>query len=193
MFQYQKPVSSQSTPLNGRTLRYDGVSVISPEEVAAALLRGVPPSKLLVTELDEDLVTFNANVSAEDELKIDGGGTVQLDLTWQLPPEFLKLDLEGHVLKLWAFGSTALHGTYTPEQLEVAAQRVCDELDEIKRRGMTEFFKTVIYVLHVFRANGVVWGVGRGSSCASYILFLLGLHSVDCVRYQVPMEEFYHD
>jgi DNA polymerase III alpha subunit len=40
------------------------------------------------------------------------------------------------------------------------------------------------------RANNIVWGVGRGSSVASYVLFLIGIHKVDSLYYDLPIEEF---
>ena len=58
---------------------------------------------------------------------------------------------------------------------------------------MTEFVKTVIFIVDTFKEAGIVWGVGRGSSCASYILFLLGLHLVDPIKFDISMDEFFHD
>ena len=41
------------------------------------------------------------------------------------------------------------------------------------------------------RANNVVWGVGRGSSVASYVLFIIGVHKIDSVKYKLPINEFF--
>jgi len=48
----------------------------------------------------------------------------------------------------------------------------------------------LIYVLDVMREKKVIWGVGRGSSCSSYLLYLLGLHEVDPVKYDVEFTDF---
>jgi DNA polymerase III alpha subunit len=40
------------------------------------------------------------------------------------------------------------------------------------------------------RENNVVWGVGRGSSVASYVLYLLGVHKIDSIKYNLDIEEF---
>jgi DNA polymerase III alpha subunit len=40
------------------------------------------------------------------------------------------------------------------------------------------------------REHGVVWGVGRGSSVASYVLFLIGIHKIDSLYYDLPIDEF---
>ncbi len=40
------------------------------------------------------------------------------------------------------------------------------------------------------RDNEVIWGVGRGSSVASYVLYLIGIHKVDSMYYDLPINEF---
>jgi DNA polymerase III alpha subunit len=46
------------------------------------------------------------------------------------------------------------------------------------------------YVVDTLRANNVVWGVGRGSSVASYVLFIIGVHKIDSVKYDLDWREF---
>lgn len=178
-----------SVELQDRVLRFDGVSVIHPDQLASALLAGVQPHQLRLTELSEDAKLFNDN--APEQLSEDVREPVKLDFAWQLPEPHLSMDLEATVV---ARAVDRLIELDYPEELHLkACERIQDELEEIKRRGMVEFVKTIIYILDVFREKGVVWGVGRGSSCASYVLFILGLHSVDPVLYNVPLEEFFHD
>ena len=38
--------------------------------------------------------------------------------------------------------------------------------------------------------NRVIWGVGRGSSVASYVLYKLGIHRVDSMFYELDIDEF---
>jgi len=45
--------------------------------------------------------------------------------------------------------------------------------------------------VNIFEENKVVWGTGRGSSCASYILYLIGIHQVDSVKYDLDLGEFF--
>ena len=187
-----------STDLKDRVLRYDGVSLISPDEVARYLLLGAAPSQLRiagVSELPDDLQLFNDNAS--EQLLLDADEPVSLSFAWQLPEEYKNLDLEKYVIdKTVAFLEKQRCGAkngYTLDQESEVDDRIIVELREIKNRGMVEFFQIVIYILDVLRAKGVVWGVGRGSSCASYILFILGLHAVDCIRFKVPHTEFFHE
>lgn len=180
-----------ATELVGRTLRFDGVSVVPPDVVAHYLLRGVPPSMLRVAESSPDVESFNHNVSTEEELLVAQEEPVRLSFAWQLPAKYQQLDLVAHVGD--ALQQKLVQLKYSGVEQEAAFARVADELAEIEKRGMVDFMRTVIYILDIFRAEGVVWGVGRGSSCASFILFILGLHSVDCLRLDVPFSEFFHD
>lgn len=178
-----------SVELQDRRLRFDGVSVIHPDRLAAALLLGVHPPQLRLTELSEEVQLFNDN--APEQLLEDTLEPVTLDFSWKLPETHLNMDLVATIVARAVDRLKTLN--YSPALHAAACERIQAEVDEIQLRGMVEFFKTIIYILDTFQQKGVVWGVGRGSSCASYVLFILGLHSVDCVRYNVPMEEFFHE
>ena len=180
------------TELAGRTLRFDGVSVIEPGELARFLLLGVPPSKLRVTEETEDVRTLNEQASDEDRVPVDGDEPI-IDLSWQLPPEYANLNINTYFANLFFDEQKQAELAYSPTVFDAAVDRIGAELMEIEKRGMTEFFRTVVYILDKLREHKVVWGVGRGSSCASYLLFLAGLHVVDCVTMEVPLDEFFHD
>jgi DNA polymerase III alpha subunit len=39
-------------------------------------------------------------------------------------------------------------------------------------------------------SNGIIWGVGGGSSVASYVLYKLGVHRVDSLYYNLDVTEF---
>jgi len=46
------------------------------------------------------------------------------------------------------------------------------------------------YLVDVMKENHVIWGVGRGSSVASYVLYLLGVHRIDSIYYELDPAEF---
>ena len=64
------------------------------------------------------------------------------------------------------------------------------ELAEFKARNLFSILQLLIYIIDTMRKNNLVWGVGRGSSVASYILYLLGVHKVDSVKYNLDIKEF---
>ena len=45
-------------------------------------------------------------------------------------------------------------------------------------------------MVDIMRKNNVVWGVGRGLSVASYVLYLIGVHKIDSLYYDLDIEEF---
>jgi DNA polymerase III alpha subunit len=46
-------------------------------------------------------------------------------------------------------------------------------------------------MVDVMSEKSLVWGVGRGSSTASYVLYLIGVHSINSIKYDIPIEEFF--
>jgi DNA polymerase-3 subunit alpha len=69
--------------------------------------------------------------------------------------------------------------------------RLIDELEQIEQRHMQSVIKHVIFLVDDFMNREVVFGVGRGSSCSSLVMFLIGINQVDPVKYNIDMEEFF--
>lgn len=95
---------------------------------------------------------------------------------WHMPEEYKHLDIAQHVLSLCD----------TPEQLQRAGQ----ELLLFQERDLFNLLRYLKYLVDVMKANNVIWGVGRGSSVASYVLFLLGVHRIDSMYYDLDPAEF---
>ena len=94
---------------------------------------------------------------------------------WLMPDKYKNLDIEE-----WLLDSC-------PEQNH---QRLVDELGAYKARNMLDLLRWLKYFVDTCEKEGVVWGLGRGSSVASYVLFLLGVHSIDSVKYNLDWQEF---
>ena len=101
---------------------------------------------------------------------------------WTIPKQFQELD----VVEL-AAACLESKGLVTDEYVE----RLTWELQQMEERGMFPFIRCLLYVIEVFHKNVIVWGVGRGSSCASLVLYVLGINRVDPVRYNIPPDEFF--
>ncbi len=71
--------------------------------------------------------------------------------------------------------------------------RVSQELELYIKHGMYDILHVMKYIVDTLRANNVVWGVGRGSSVASYVLYLIGVHKIDSIKYKLPIEEFFKE
>ena len=73
---------------------------------------------------------------------------------------------------------------------EEELQRVGKELLLYQERNLFDLLKYLKYFVDTMRLNNVVWGLGRGSSVASYVLYLLGVHKINSLYYDLPIEEF---
>ena len=69
--------------------------------------------------------------------------------------------------------------------------RIIQEIELYKKHNMISMLKTMKYVVDTLRTNNVTWGVGRGSSVASYVLHIIGVHKIDSVKYNLPIDEFF--
>lgn len=74
---------------------------------------------------------------------------------------------------------------------EEKRKRVKLELELFINNGMYDVLHVMKYIVDTLRSNNVVWGVGRGSSVASYVLHLIGVHKIDSIKYSIPIEEFF--
>jgi len=167
------------TLLNDRILWYDGTNEVEPEKVPDLLLMGVNPAKIVVSEMNDDISKFNM-IDFEEIISQGKLANDELGFAWNIPLKYQTLDLDEYILeRAHAKG-------------EKYVIRAMEELLEIRTRGLGSIFKTLIFIIDVLCAKKQLWGVGRGSSCASLVLHLINVHEVDPVRFNIPKEEFFH-
>jgi DNA polymerase III alpha subunit len=68
--------------------------------------------------------------------------------------------------------------------------RVQMEYDLFEKKQFIRVLQFLIYFVDTLRANNMVWGVGRGSSVASFCLFLIGVHKINPMLYNLDITEF---
>tara|TARA_R110000868_G_scaffold48776_2_gene157926 strand:+ start:1841 stop:2290 length:450 start_codon:yes stop_codon:yes gene_type:complete len=95
---------------------------------------------------------------------------------WQMPKEYYEMDIAKWVLD------------QCKNQEEL--QRAGDELLKFHDRNMFPLLQYLKYLVDTMRENNIVWGVGRGSSVASFVLFLIGIHRINSLNYQLSIDEF---
>jgi DNA polymerase III alpha subunit len=173
------------TVLQDRILWYDGTNEVAEDKVCDLFLHGVRPHQIVSSGPEID----RFNLIADEEILLSKTSLNNLSKDWQLPPYYLSLDLRAYCTKLlesFLVDKPKASKIDYPFRLEA-------ELNEIYTRDLQILFKSIIFVVDKFKSTDTLWGVGRGSSCASLILFLIGLHKVDPVKYNIPMSEFFHD
>jgi DNA polymerase III alpha subunit len=95
---------------------------------------------------------------------------------WRMPDDYKQLDIAAYILGLC--------------QEEHELQRVGQELLLYQERDLFNLLRYLKYLVDTLRKNNLVWGVGRGSSVASYVLFLLGVHKINSIYYDLSIDEF---
>lgn len=100
----------------------------------------------------------------------------QQQSNWHMPIMYKDFDIVKHILDQCK----------TQEEL----QRCGEELLLYADRDLIDLLKYLKYFVDTMRANNVVWGLGRGSSVASYVLYLLGVHKINSMYYDLDIKEF---
>lgn len=95
---------------------------------------------------------------------------------WHMPDEYKNLDIAKFVLDQC--------------QNEEEIQRAGKELLLYQERDMFILLKYLKYLVDTMRNNNIVWGVGRGSSVSSFVLFLIGVHKINSLYYGLEIDEF---
>lgn len=107
---------------------------------------------------------------------------------WFMPEEYKNLDINTHIL------TRLMEHLQNDDVDEVTKSpewnRAFEELEEFKRRDMTNLLKYMVYLVSYMRENNILWGVGRGSSTASYVLFLIGVHKINSIQFGLDWREF---
>lgn len=75
------------------------------------------------------------------------------------------------------------------DQYEQAEERLVQEFNFFRDKGYLSFLISLRNTIDQFQKDGIIWGVGRGSSCASYLLYVMGVHDIDPIAYDIPFHE----
>ena len=110
-----------------------------------------------------------------DKKTFDGA----LQSEWFMPDKYKDINVYEYVL-----GKAE---TPCPQHVQ---DRIWEEMEAYKERDMHNLLRYMIYLVDFMRENNIVWGVGRGSSVASYVLYLIGVHKIDSLYYDLDIAEF---
>lgn len=95
---------------------------------------------------------------------------------WHMPAEYQTLDIAEYILSLC--------------ENDAELQRCGAELLLYQERNLFDLLRYLKYLVDVMTQNRVIWGVGRGSSVASFILYKMGVHRVNSLYYNLDISEF---
>ncbi len=162
--------------------------IYSEEDICDLLMQGRDASALagLTTDAKLDLETAAAILEdvpmfvRYDEVAAAAVTTEQFDhrnqTEWFMPEQYKQLDIAEYIVSLC--------------QTDAELQRVGHELLMYQQRGLFDLLRYLKYLVDLMTENQLIWGVGRGSSVASYVLYLLGVHRIDSMYYELDPAEF---
>ena len=137
---------------------------------------------LMMSEQNVSSITVDSTVKLDNTLpESDISLSVdEYDLAnqnnWLMPEEYKQIDIAQHVIDCC--------------KTDAEIQRAGEELLLYHDRNLFDLLKYLKYLVDTMKENNVIWGVGRGSSVASYVLYLLGVHRVDSMYYDLDPNEF---
>jgi len=95
---------------------------------------------------------------------------------WYMPDEYYSFDVQLYCISKC--------------KSTVEQTRVLDELAEFKKRNMIRVLQWLKFFVDTCLRENIIWGVGRGSSVSSFVLYLLNVHKIDSIKYNLDWQEF---
>jgi|TARA_Y100000287_G_scaffold185590_1_gene189277 DNA polymerase III alpha subunit len=160
-----------------------GRAILDSNDLLDVMYQGTAIDNLLA---EQDIVEkYNSTLK---KLKVKGDGLLapneidQIEFdnsnqqNWYMPLHYKNLDVNEYINNL----------VKTDEE----KNRVAEEMELYNSFNLHNVLRFLIYLIDTMRAHGIVWGVGRGSSVASYVLYLIGVHKVNSIKYKLDIHEF---
>jgi len=143
------------------------------------------PEIKLSNVLVNESVNFNPNLEINDIPKLVEYALCDKSIeefdndchnNWFLPNEYKNFDIAQYVLEQC--------------KNDAELQRAGEELLLYQERDMFVLLQYLKYLVDTMRQNNIVWGVGRGSSVSSFVLYLIGIHRINSLYYDLSIDEF---
>jgi len=160
-----------------------GQIILSEQDICEAMLQS-PDRILSKIYIDQPI-----NINDELELNeipvfveyVNSSETIEefdqrLQDNWHMPEEYKTFDIAQWVLEQC--------------NTDHERQRVGEELLMYLDRNLFSLLQYIKYLVDTMRKHNIVWGVGRGSSVSSYVLYLIGIHKIDSMYYDLDINEF---
>lgn len=154
-------------------------SVLSTDEVINLMLDGKSETGCVLKNADEFNAynnVYSSRLKVETEYTSVAAAHSEFSSTWFMPEKYHSIDVLDYCL--------------TRVQSDIEQDRVQLEYAMFEERGLIPLLQYFIYLVDTMTDNNIIWGVGRGSSVASYILYVLGIHRIDSIKYNLDITEF---
>lgn len=155
--------------------------IFNSTDLFQALYRGLEFSDSVMVDNDSQIESLQNITELVFQQPIDEDSMTvaefdaKMQSNWLMPDSYKNMDIETFLVQ----NSNKEH-----------YQRLMEELDEFKARNMLDLLRWMKYFVDTCTEKGIVWGVGRGSSVASYVLYIIGVHSIDPIEYNLDWRDF---
>jgi len=159
-----------------------GQFIYNTDEVIDSLMQGNEVTYPYLIDDMVDLAIANALNNDETFIQYEDPAVSKVEFdkqnqaVWFMPDKYKNLNIAEHILDLCD----------TQEEL----QRCGEELLLYQDRDLFNLLRYMKYLVDTIRKNNIILGVGRGSSVASFVLYKLGVHKINSMYYDLPIDEF---
>lgn len=155
-----------------RILLESGYSLVTTDTLAENILRGKSVDGMIVDdEYDADVYKTLYGVDIKN------------------PPEPVYEDVASTEAESMELLLARIESSPRYRDDSVYLDRLEAELSYFRDSQNIAFLLRVSDLIGRFKEDGVLWGVGRGSSCASLVCYMLEINDIDPIRFDIPFIE----
>lgn len=180
---------SLKTVLNDRTLWYDGDSTVTISALIDLISNDSDLDGIYIDEMTDEIDEYNSFMSSGDEIQVKERNN-PFDISWNIPEEYKNINVKEYLIK--KIEIEFINRDFNEIEKSIRVKRLLIELTLFKKYQLFDVVRTLIYIINKFETESIIWGVGRGSSVSSYILYLIGVHDIDSVEFNLDVKEFLH-
>lgn len=164
--------------LNSRIITDGGESILKPEGFINQLMEGNIP---LSGENNPLFQEFNSMLKLYDK-----------DYRVELKtPEDESQEFHKSCQSKWFYQTDGLFEILLSKcKDESQITRLCEEWIVFEEYDLVGMLGCLHKVITILREQNILIGVGRGSGVASFVLFLIGAHSINPIKYNLDFNEF---
>lgn len=167
-----------------------GQHIYKEQELLNALLQTevnkAHKAQFLVTDIDDmyikntnELLDYTALVNYIESTETIQEFDKKKQAQYMMPKYYKDFNIAEHILDL----------CNNDEEL----QRCGEELLLYLEKDLFELLIYLKYLVDILERNNIIWGVGRGSSVASFVLYKLKIHKVNSIKYKLNINEFFRN
>lgn len=182
--------------LKDRDLWIDGESSLSVNAICDRIFSGENLEKVL----QENVISGRDKKEVQKFLKLvpelttlevkfkEKSSVTGFDTSFNIENNYKDMDIERFLVK--KLKKEIEKKDLTDKESLLRIERIEQELELFKEHGLFDVLSACCFIVDTLRNNKIVWGPGRGSACCSYVLYLIGIHNIDSVEFDLAMNEF---